>query len=393
MPVHTFFEGDSARIEVEIEVRVMAEKPDDAPDITQEQLDAIPEAEQAKLLADVLDYLAKAVDFEFVATGVFEPTFSAEFVGTQVDREKKMTDIMIVKATAEVKPPTAATGYRITSTLAAPPVIIFLNSVDGEQVPRVEPLFVGEQSFTLNFRDPPRAAARQRPKVQPPPIGDREPEPGTGLEPELEPAPPIRIPRSEMTQPSEQDSLLPNVLDFLHQGFVHVVPRGLDHVLFVLGLFLMTRRWKPLFFQVTTFTVAHSITLALATFGVGFFLSGRTIEVIIALSLVAVAAENIWLRDYDQRRRLPLIFVFGLIHGLGFAGALSDLNLPPASLPSCLLGFNIGVELGQIAVVLVAALLCMKITSDETFRQKVTLPGSVAIGLAGLYFAVARLMA
>ncbi len=112
-------------------------------------------------------------------------------------------------------------------------------------------------------------------------------------------------------------------LAMFRQGFVHVVPLGLDHILFVLGLFLMSREWKPLLLQVSAFTAAHTVTLALSTLGI-FRLSPSIVEPLIAISIVVIAVENLH-AEHRLRWRVAIVFAFGLIHGLGFAGALSDI--------------------------------------------------------------------
>src|SRR5262245_47075988 len=137
---------------------------------------------------------------------------------------------------------------------------------------------------------------------------------------------------------------------FAALGFQHILPLGVDHVLFVLGLALLSPRASTLVAQVTAFTVAHTATLALSTYGV-VRLPSRVVEPLIALSIVYVAVENL-LTERLRPWRIALVFSFGLLHGLGFAGALAALGLPSRDRPLALLSFNAGVELGQLAVVL-----------------------------------------
>lgn len=146
---------------------------------------------------------------------------------------------------------------------------------------------------------------------------------------------------------------------YLVLGVEHIL-LGIDHLLFVLALLLVVRSWKLLLGTITAFTVAHSITLGLASLG---FVSvpGAPVEAIIALSIVFVAAEI--LRSYQGKpgltERAPWVvaFSFGLLHGFGFAGALSEIGLPQSAIPAALLSFNVGVELGQIGFVAVLVLL------------------------------------
>ena len=140
-------------------------------------------------------------------------------------------------------------------------------------------------------------------------------------------------------------------VDYIPVGFDHIVPKGLDHILFVLGLFFLAAQMRPLFVQVSLFTLAHTITLALAALGY-VRISGDIVEPLIAASIVFVAVENIWARGVSRWRPF-IIFGFGLLHGLGFASVLGEFGLPEAAFFPALIGFNIGVEVGQLAVIAV----------------------------------------
>ena len=175
---------------------------------------------------------------------------------------------------------------------------------------------------------------------------------------------------------------------FVRLGFEHILPLGLDHVLFVLGLALLSPRAAALVIQVTAFTVAHTATLALSTYGV-LGLPSRVVEPLIALSIVYVAVENL-LTERLSPRRIALVFAFGLLHGLGFAGALDALGLPVSDRPLALISFNAGVELGQLAVVLPAWGLLALATRSGMARARIVRPLSVLIGIAGLCWAIAR---
>lgn len=177
---------------------------------------------------------------------------------------------------------------------------------------------------------------------------------------------------------------------YLKSGFVHIIPMGIDHILFVLGLFLATLSMKKLFWQVTTFTVAHSITLALAATGV-VSLSGSIVEPLIALSIVYVAYENVRKTEVDNSR-LVLIFVFGLLHGLGFASVLQEFGLPTQSFVASLFAFNLGVEAGQLTVIAIAFALLFGIRNKPSYRMFVQVPGSLFIGLIGLYWTIERVI-
>ena len=142
---------------------------------------------------------------------------------------------------------------------------------------------------------------------------------------------------------------------YLVLGVEHIL-LGIDHLLFVLALVLLVKDWKQLVGTITSFTVAHSITLALAALGF-VHVPGPPVEACIALSIVFVAAEIIRSHQGEQglTERAPwlIAFTFGLLHGLGFAGALSEIGLPQQAIPLALLFFNVGVEIGQLAFVAV----------------------------------------
>ncbi len=138
-------------------------------------------------------------------------------------------------------------------------------------------------------------------------------------------------------------------------GIEHIL-LGFDHLLFVLALVMIVKSVRLLLITITAFTVAHSITLSLATLGF-LHVPGPPVEAIIALSIVFVAGEIIHQRQGREgiasRRPWVVAFAFGLLHGLGFAGALAEVGLPENSIPLALLFFNIGVEIGQVLFIVV----------------------------------------
>lgn len=177
--------------------------------------------------------------------------------------------------------------------------------------------------------------------------------------------------------------------NYLPVGFDHILPKGLDHILFVLGLFFLSLRLRPLFWQITTFTIAHSITLALGVLDL-VTVDATIVEPLIAASIVFVAVENIFARRLHSWR-MGLIFGFGLLHGLGFASFLEDFGLPPDQLVPALLGFNVGVELGQLTVIAGAyATLGYWFGSYPKYRGRVAIPASLTIALIGGYWFVER---
>ncbi len=172
---------------------------------------------------------------------------------------------------------------------------------------------------------------------------------------------------------------------FILSGIEHILI-GYDHILFLLALILWGGRFWELLKIVTSFTVAHSITLALATLNV-VQLPGRWIECAIALSIVFVAVENFFVRS--TKHRWILTFLFGLIHGFGFANVLKELELPRTALMTSLVTFNVGVELGQMAIVAVL-FLPIAFLSKRAFYPKLALTGSLLIGLFGFGWFVER---
>jgi hydrogenase/urease accessory protein HupE len=178
--------------------------------------------------------------------------------------------------------------------------------------------------------------------------------------------------------------------DYIPVGFSHIVPKGLDHILFVLGLFLLSTQVAPLLWQVTAFTLAHTVTLALSVLGY-VSLPASIVEPLIAASIAVVALENIWARGRLSRWRPLVVFAFGLLHGLGFAAVLGNFGLPEGAVLPALIGFNIGVELGQLAVIAAAALVCWTWAARQGwYRSAVTIPASVAIALVGGYWVLER---
>lgn len=173
-------------------------------------------------------------------------------------------------------------------------------------------------------------------------------------------------------------------------GFDHILPQGLDHILFVLGLFFLSLRMRPLLWQVTTFTVAHSITLALGALGL-VTVDPAIVEPLIAASIVFVAVENIFARRLHSWRTL-VIFGFGLLHGLGFASVLGEFGLPQDQVVPALLGFNVGVEFGQLTVIALAyGCLGYWFGGHPKYRGRVAIPASLTIALIGGYWFIERI--
>ncbi|MGE3840723.1 MAG: HupE/UreJ family protein [Vicinamibacterales bacterium] len=179
------------------------------------------------------------------------------------------------------------------------------------------------------------------------------------------------------------------VADYVTLGFTHILPKGLDHILFVLGLFFLSAGWRSLLVQVSTFTAAHTLTLGLSSLGV-LQLDSAIVEPLIALSIAYIALENLATNTL-RPSRLALIFGFGLLHGLGFAGVLAELGFPAARFATALLSFNLGVELGQLTVLAFATVAVAGWRRHEvSLMPLVARPASVLIACGGLYWTVER---
>ena len=190
--------------------------------------------------------------------------------------------------------------------------------------------------------------------------------------------------------PAPPVNQLVTALRYLKLGFTHILPNGLDHMLFVLGIFLLSGRPRSVLAQVSAFTVAHSITLGLSMYGL-VTVSPRIVEPAIALSIAYVAIENIVLSELKSWR-LALVFAFGLLHGMGFAGALKELGLPRSEFVTALVTFNVGVEAGQLAVIATAFLLVGWGCARQTwYRSRIVVPASAVIAATAVYWTIERL--
>ena len=180
---------------------------------------------------------------------------------------------------------------------------------------------------------------------------------------------------------------------FVIEGFEHIIPKGLDHILFVFGLFLFSLSWRPLLSQITAFTVAHTVTLGLTTLSIVKIPAAQIwlVEALIAVSITYVAIENIW-RPKLGWWRVVVVFSFGLLHGIGFASVLGDLGLAQGQFVLSLIAFNIGVEGGQLAVIAIGFItLALPFGKSHSYRSYVVIPGSIAIALVGGWWAFERI--
>jgi len=179
-----------------------------------------------------------------------------------------------------------------------------------------------------------------------------------------------------------------SLLTWIVAGFRHILPLGVDHIFFILGLFFLQPKWKPLLWQTSAFTLAHSITLALVVLGV-FTIPSTVVEPMIALSIAYVGIENLWVRDLKPWR-VGLVFGLGLLHGMGFASVMKELELPQGQVVQPLVGFNLGVEFGQMTVLASAFVATFWILKKREFGV-VRKIASAVIGLTGLYWTYQRI--
>jgi hypothetical protein len=359
IPVRGAFQtGGEAEISIEINPRNWSESPKMALSLEQKEFLTYTAAQREELLKQTKAFVATYLEFTLEPIGRVQPDFTWDFVAETGKPLMKMDDAVVARGKWKTKIPAGVTGWKVRSLPGHKVATVFTNTVDGKEHPRFMVMFPGETSFTFDLTG---LAAK-------PPTGPTAGSVGTH---------------------STESGAWSNFTGYFKQGFEHILPEGLDHILFVLGLFLLVRTWRPILIQVTTFTAAHTVTLALATLG---YVSapGHIVEPIIAASIAVIALENIFRPTYGKFR-IILVFVFGLIHGLGFAQRLIDERIPSGSIVSSLLGFNLGVEFGQLAVIGLAVAATFWIKDEEKYRGWVVIPASTLIAVAGLFWAYQRI--
>jgi len=184
---------------------------------------------------------------------------------------------------------------------------------------------------------------------------------------------------------------LNSFIKFFVLGVQHIIPKGLDHILFIFGLFLFSSSLKKLITQITIFTIAHSITLIFVSLSL-MKINPQIVEPIIALSIVYVGIENIFKNYVKEYLRYVVILFFGLLHGLGFALVLSDIGYRSTDLFINLISFNIGIEVAQISIVLVLYLLvALNFAKNKNYRMFFQVPSSILISSIGLYWFFERI--
>lgn len=178
---------------------------------------------------------------------------------------------------------------------------------------------------------------------------------------------------------------------YMKLGILHIIPEGFDHILFIAGLCLLSTKIKPILMQATAFTIAHCLTLFLSMKNI-VMAPSAVVEPIIALSILFVALENIFFSELKPWR-IAVVFMFGLVHGLGFASSLNEIGLPRNKFITSLLSFNGGVEIGQVVIILLMfALIIIPFGKKTWFRNRIAIPLSILIACVALYWAIVRVM-
>lgn len=359
IPVRAAFQpGGQLELSIEINPRNWEPSPAEAPSLEFKAFVLMPTEKRESFIARTKQFVAESIEFTFEPLGHIQPDFTWDFVAETSKPLLSMTDAVVARGKWKTTVPAGMTGWKIRSKPGHKVAVVFLNTINGQDHPRVPVLFPGEASFTLDL---------------------------TGLT-----APkPTHATAGSISADADQGGAWNTFVGFFRYGFVHVLPLGLDHILFVLGLFLLSRSWKPVLVQVTAFTLAHSVTLGLAAAGL-INIPASIVEPIIALSIAAIALENIFHPEYT-RWRLLIVLIFGSIHGLGFATGLAEKPIPQNSFLTALTGFNLGVEAAQLAIIGLAFGATFWLKDETKYRRWVVIPASVCIALAGLFWAYERL--
>lgn len=352
-------------VETVVDPRCFSEDPEKEPYLQNWVLEEMNATERSALLDQANALITQSLKCRFVPDAWFTPDFVFNFEKKGGGELKEIDDQVFIRGRWTTKIEGKWTGYQAKALPESEFDVVFKNVVKGVPQRQIHVLFPDEESFIFNL---------------------------------------VGLTASNSSKESSKaleattlggDGSWFTFKQLLRKGFRHVIPDGLDHILFVLGIFLLSRKWKPLLFQVTTFTVAHTITIALATMGM-MTVDPSFIEPLIAASITFIALENIFTGEY-RHSRLVAVFLFGLIHGLGFASA-SSLHPESPSFLAELLGFTVGVDFGQLVVIGLAfvsvamiALFLSSIRQPDQYRRMIVVPGSLVIASMGAYWTIERI--
>ncbi|MDA8774361.1 HupE/UreJ family protein [Opitutales bacterium] len=359
-----FYSDGNSSIYIEIDTRSFAEDPEQVPFLIKSAFKQLSDSNKTDLILQAKSMIKNALQVRFGNNDWYLPEFIFDFV-EQDGGDLSEENILVLQGQYDIALDNNSSFYQIRSLEEAPYDLVFTNQINGKPQRRVNVLFPNEESFKFDLSF-----------IDGKPIAQNEIEQKSGS-------------IVEKSSEERKEDARSTFYSFTRQGFVHVLPLGLDHILFVLGLFFLSRKWKPILYQVSVFTIAHTITLGLATLEL-ISAPSHVVEPIIAASIAVVALENIFFPNY-RHSRLFIVFFFGLIHGLGFAGALSAFDLDPTSLVIGLLGFNVGVEFGQLAVIAIVFALTFWLKDETKYRKLAVVPCSTLIALMGIYWTIERI--
>jgi hypothetical protein len=349
-----FEEGGAFHLQVEVDPRCFDGDPEIAPSLLNSALKALPEDEKAAMLAQAKDFAARSVEFTFVPSGVFTPEFTFEFTTHNAQPLTKDDDIVVMTGNWRSTVPAGSTGYRIHAKPEGKLSVLFLNRLRGKEVDRMNVLFPKETSFLLDL------------------VGkshELPPEPASGT--------------SSASQNGTQAQTPVGTAAWVKKGFLHVVPKGLSTILFVVALFLLGRALGTLVPQVLAFMGAHSLALWMDTMG-WLHVPASIAQPAIAVGIVVLALANIF-QTRCTLLRLALVLGFGLFHGFGFAEVFAASEVPAEALSGSLVGFNVGLEAGVCVVVIAALIATFWAGSAKVFRWVLTIPGSLVIAVLALW--------
>lgn len=177
---------------------------------------------------------------------------------------------------------------------------------------------------------------------------------------------------------------------YLVLGYEHIIPKGFDHILFILCVFFLNKDIKQVILQASMFTLAHSITLGLSIYNI-IDPPANIVEPLIAFSILLLALENIFFSKVKPWR-LVMVFIFGLVHGMGFASVLSQLGMPEYAFATALISFNVGVEIGQLTIITLMYFSVSRLFSQKPwYRKAIVIPANVIIALVALYWTIERI--
>ena len=359
IPVRGSFDADGrCSIRVEVDPRCFEEDPNTASSLLYVQLQKTwTEAERASLKVKAKDFIRASVAFFFEPQGRIDPEFDFEFTAAGAEPLKNADDIVVLTGIWRSSVPSGMHGYRIRSLEGGKLAVLFQNILRGEPVRRLSVLFPGEDSYVLDLNGGGARSPSKRAN------GDGESQ-------------------------NEAGGWQGTFVRFAQEGLRYVTSKGLVHLLFVLGLFLLSRKGHDLLLQVTAFMVANCITLVLATTG-WVHVPLRFVEPVTAATVVFVALGNIFYPRCSSWRLL-IVFAAGLVHGLAFADALGFLNVPASSVMVGLFGFGVGIGAGQLALIAVALALTFWLRNAVTYRKGIVIPGSFVVAAMGIWWMVQR---